>query len=46
VLHDSGILAWGSGRRDEAPEYTGLDVILTARGRIKALYVYLNPMLA
>jgi len=46
VLHDSGILAWGSGRRGEAPEYTGLDVILTARGRIKALYVYLNPMLA
>lgn len=45
VLHDSGILAWGSGPKGEAPEYIGLDVIITTEGRISALYVYLNPRL-
>src|SRR4051812_48596802 len=28
ALHNSGILAWGSGPRGEAPDYTGLDVII------------------
>lgn len=46
VLHNGGILAWGSGPRGEAPEYTGLDVIITEDGRISAIYVYLNPKLS
>ena len=45
VLHNSGILAWGSGPKGGDPEYTGLDVIIVANGRISALYVYLNPKL-
>ena len=43
VLHNAGILAWGSGPRGEVPEYTGLDVIIVRDGRIAALYVFLNP---
>jgi SnoaL-like domain len=43
VLHNAGILAWGSGPRDEVPDYTGLDFIIVRDGRIAALYVFLNP---
>lgn len=43
VVHNAGILAWGSGPRGEVPEYTGLDVIIVRDGRIAALYVFLNP---
>ena len=43
VLHDAGILAWGSGPRGEVPDYTGLDLIIVRDGRIAALYVFLNP---
>jgi hypothetical protein len=43
ALHNAGILAWGSGPRGEAPDYTGLDVIVVRDGRIAALYVFLNP---
>ena len=46
VLHDTGLLAWGSGPADEAPEYTGLDLIQVRDGKIAALYVFLNPQLA
>lgn len=42
VLHDAGRLAWGSGPRGEAPEYTGWDVITVRDGRISALYVFLD----
>lgn len=42
VLHDAGRLAWGSGPRGEAPEYTGWDVITVRNGRITALYVFLD----
>jgi hypothetical protein len=28
ALHNGGILAWGSGPKGEAPEYTGLDVVI------------------
>jgi hypothetical protein len=45
AVHDGGILAWGSGPKGEAPEYTGLDVIIVREGRIAALYVFLNPKL-
>jgi len=31
--------------RGEAPDYTGLDVIIVRDGRIAALYVFLNPKL-
>ena len=42
VLHNSGRLAWGSGPKGEAPEYTGVDFIIARGGKIAALYVYLN----
>jgi SnoaL-like domain len=46
ALHNAGILAWGSGPKGEAPEYTGLDVVIVRDGRIAALYVFLNPKFA
>ena len=42
ALHNAGRLAWGSGPRDEAPDYTGLDVIIVRDGKIAALYVFLD----
>jgi len=42
VLHNAGRLAWGSGRRGEAPDYTGWDVIIVRNGKIGALYVFLD----
>ncbi len=45
ALHNAGILAWGSGPRGKAPEYTGLDVIIARGEMIAALYVFLNPKL-
>jgi hypothetical protein len=44
ALHDAGRLAWGSGPRGEAPDYTGLDVIIVRDGKIAALYVFLDSM--
>ena len=44
ALHNAGRLAWGSGPRDEAPDYTGLDVIIVRAGKIAALYVFLDSM--
>lgn len=46
VLENAGIVAWGSGPKDEEPAYTGLDVILVRDGKIAALYVFLNPTLS
>ena len=46
VLHDAGVLAWGSGPKGEAPAYTGLDLIIVSDGRIAKLYVFLNPKLS
>jgi SnoaL-like domain len=40
----AGRLAWGSGPRGEAPEYTGLDVIIVRDGKIAALYAFLDSM--
>ena len=44
ALHNAGRVAWGSGPRGEAPDYTGLDVIVVRDGKIAALYVFLDPM--
>jgi hypothetical protein len=46
VLHNAGRIAWGSGPRDEPPEYTGWDVIIVRDGRIAALYVFLDEATA
>ena len=43
---NGGILAWGSGPKGEAPDYTGLDVVIVRDGKIAALYVFLNPKFA
>jgi len=42
VLHNSRRLAWGSGSKDEAPIYTGVDFIIARDGKIAALYVFLD----
>ena len=44
ALHNAGRLAWGSGPRSEAPDYTGLDVIIVRDGKIAALYVFLDSV--
>src|SRR6266403_4525881 len=44
AVHNAGILAWGSGPKGEAPEYTGLDVIIVRDGKIAALYVFLDSI--
>ena len=41
-LHNAGRLAWGSGPHGEAPNYTGMDVIIVRDGKIAALYVFLD----
>nr|WP_221217867.1 MULTISPECIES: nuclear transport factor 2 family protein [unclassified Mycolicibacterium] len=46
VLHDTGLLAWGSGPQGEPPAYTGLDLIQVRDDKIAVLYVFLNPKLA
>ena len=42
VLYNSGRLAWGSGPKGKAPQYTGVDFIIARDGKIAALYVYLD----
>ena len=42
ALHNGGILAWGSGPKGEAPDYTGLDVVIVRDGKIAALYVFFS----
>jgi len=42
ALHNAGRLACGSGPRGEAPDYTGLDVIVVRDGKIAALFVFLD----
>ena len=44
ALHNAGRLAWGSGPRGEAPDDTGLDVIIVRDGKIAALYVFLDSV--
>ena len=38
----AGRLAWSSGPRGEAPDYTGLDIIVVREGKIATLYVFLD----
>jgi hypothetical protein len=40
----AGRLAWSSGPRGEAPDYTGLDVIIVRNDKIAALFVFLDSM--
>jgi hypothetical protein len=42
ALHNAGRLAWGSGPRGQAPDYTGVDVIIVRGDKIAALYVFLD----
>jgi hypothetical protein len=44
ALHNAGRLSWGSGPRGEAPDYTGLDVIIVRGDKIAALYVFLDSL--
>ena len=44
TLHNAGRLAWSSGAPGEAPEYTGIDVIIVRDGKIAALYVFLDSV--
>jgi hypothetical protein len=44
VLHNSGLLAWGSGPKGETPRYIGVDFISARNGKIAALYVYLDSL--
>ena len=44
ALHNAGRLAWGSGPHGQAPDYTGLNVIIVRDGKIAALYVFLDSM--
>jgi hypothetical protein len=43
VFHRIGRLAWGFGTPGAPPAVTGLDVVITANGRITALYTFLDP---
>jgi hypothetical protein len=38
-----GRLAWGFGPTGKKPTVTGLDVIVSNAGRIRALYTFLDP---
>jgi len=38
-----GRLAWGFGPTGQKPALTGLDVIVSNTGRIRALYTFLDP---
>lgn len=44
TLHNAGRLAWSSGVPGEAPDYTGVDVIIVRDGKIAALYVFLDSL--
>jgi hypothetical protein len=44
ALHNAGRLLWGSGPRGEAPDYTGLDLIVVRGDKIAALYVFLDSL--
>ena len=44
ALHNAGRLAWGSGPPGQAPDYTGLDVIIVRGDKIAALYVLIDSM--
>jgi len=41
--HEIGRLAWGFGPEGRKPAVTGLDVIVSKCGKIKALYTFLDP---
>ncbi|PFH10241.1 SnoaL-like protein [Collimonas sp. PA-H2] len=42
ILGNAARIAWGSGPRGEAPDYTGWDVVIVRDEKIAALYVFLD----
>ena len=46
VFVGHGALDKFAGDLREAPDYTGLDVVIVRDGKIAALYVFLNPKFA
>ena len=45
-LHDAGRIRWVSGRPGEAPAYAGTDFIIARDGRIAALYLFFDALVA
>ena len=45
-LHNAGRIRWVSGRPGEAPAYAGTDFIIVRDGRIAALYLFFDALVA
>jgi hypothetical protein len=45
-LHNAGRIRWVSGRPGEAPAYAGTDFIIARDGRIAALYLFFDALVA
>jgi SnoaL-like domain len=45
-LHYAGRIRWVSGRPAEAPAYAGTDFIIVRDGRIAALYLFFDALVA
>ncbi len=43
VNHDHGRLDWGFGPPDGPPQVLGTDIAVSGDGRIRALYVFVDP---
>ena len=46
ALHNAGRIRWVSGRPGEAPAYAGTDFIIARDGRIAALYLFFDALVA
>ena len=46
VLHNAGRVRWVSGPPGEAPAYAGTDFIIVRDGRIAALYLFFDALVA
>ena len=45
-LHNAGRIRWVSGRPGETPAYAGTDFIIAREGRIAALYLFFDALVA
>jgi len=45
-MHNAGRIRWVSGRPGEAPAYAGTDFIIACDGRIAALYLFFDALVA
>ena len=45
-LHNAGRIRWVSGRPGEAPAYAGTDFIIARDGRIAAVYLFFDALVA